>query len=204
MTQEISTVVAIKQSRDTALSLLAPNFVEALAKIPEELLDKNELELEEHFNRTPNDYALRKRLWELVDTGKKDITFEDWSRGVCRSSYLRDKVVFQPHRLAWLFTPLQTHQEMFDEAFHLSFAKIRKYLQETQLNTENFGQYLAAFKELANRSVGPVARNINLRGMHVHKNVSAAPPPKDRESLEARIEELEQSKVVSLIDLEPE
>jgi hypothetical protein len=202
MTNSLNTLEAIKQSRETAIKAFTPNVAEVFSQIDPAILDQNEMELERSFNRTPNDYALRKRLWELVATGRS-LTISEWAKGVCDDQYINRRIFKNPYRLTWLFTPLSTHQEMFDEAFHLMFNKMRDYLSKTTITDENIAQHAALFEKIANRAIGPVAKNINLK-------TQAIPAPqapmqmKTVEDIDKRIAELENMKPTApIIDVEP-
>lgn len=203
MANELSTLEQIRQSRESAIASFTPNVAEVFSRIDQSILDQNELELERSFNRTPKDFALRKRLWELVATGKP-LTLHLWSKGVCDDQYITRNIMKNPYRLTWLFTPLTTYEDMFDEAFHFMFNKMRDYLAKTPITDENIAQHAALFEKIANRAIGPVAKNINLRTQAVPSQKPTR-ELKTVEDIDKRIAELESARPQApIIDLESE
>jgi hypothetical protein len=202
MTSSLSIAQNVAQSRETAIKLFTPNVSELFSKIDTTILDQNEMELERHFNRTPIDYALRKRLWELVAAGRP-LTVGEWAKGVCDDQHVTRRVFLNPYRTTWIFTPLIHHQEMYDEAFHLLFNKMRDYLSKTTITDENLSDHMALFERIANRAIGPVAKNINVKTQTVPS--PALPEIKTVEDIDKRIAELESgSRQPTIIDVDPE
>lgn len=203
----------IKAGRETAAALLPAKFGERLRTLEPEILEMPEFELERHFQRTPTDYQLRKRLWMLVeqavDGAMISVCAAAWSQGICSSQYMNTKILMNPHRVAWLFTPLETFKAMYEDTFHVGFNKIRNYVLETSISDKNFGFFLQFMKEFGDRVVGPVPKRI--QGHFKTEDVTPAqsPAPSNLIDLDAEIRRLEEAKadhakLVTQSDVDPE
>lgn len=191
-----------KVTRQTALDLLPERFTRLFVEMDDTIANLTEVELEEHFNRTPTDWAFRKKLWETVDealgSGADHIVVDTLCKGVIDTGYLYNRMVNNHYRISWIFTPLQTFQVMYEESFHIVFNKIRKFVLKTEVNSDNVKDFLKIAQEFGNRTIGPVIQKVDTRILarhqHEHKNLSATLPPND---IDKQIEALEQAKLVS-------
>jgi len=204
MSDNLLAIEDIRGSRLIALDMLPPKYRVKFTEMDPLVADMTEMGLEERFTRTPNDYALRKRLWELVDecqlTGQK-ISTEAWVRGIVESPYMHQTLINNPFRLAWLLTPLTHHSARYEELFHLVFSKLRKRMSEMEVNDANFASTVKFLENLSNRVMGPVPRNINLK-------TQSLPPPEpvrtNNADMDKRLKELEDMKnAIPIIDVDP-
>lgn len=196
MTQNLSSVVNVRASRDTALSLVPSKFGDVFANMDEHISNMTELELETHFDRTPNDYALRKRLWELVDQGQ-EFTSADWARGICQPSYIVNTVWKNPYRLSWLFIPVQSFKDTYEETFSFLLNKFRQRISDMTINDDNLSAAVKLLEHLSNRVLGPVPKNINMRTQSIPG--PQANSPAEPESLDERLKRLESGKIAQTI-----
>lgn len=195
----------VQASRATALARLTPVYQATYAQIDEEIKQMNELDLMEHFKPSPNDYALRKRLWNLVDDPTIGLVGDDLLAGdIVSGQNIRQNIRTNPHKFLWLLTPMDTFKEMYEEAFYISFQKIRKFLLTNEVNSLNLTAFMKLHSSLENRVLGPVATNINVRTQKVLsqpsdlKNVTP-------EELDQKIKELEaKSTTATPADVLPE
>lgn len=207
MIDNLPSIEKVSVTRMTAINLMPAKFREKFETIDPVVLDMSEMDLEEHFNRTPNDYALRRRLWELVPQAQMEgrkLTVDEWSLGIVDPSYIHTKLIHNPFRLAWLFTPLQTHFARYEELFDVLFNKFRKKVKEMDINDDNFAATVKLLENLTNRVMGAVPKNINLKAAHVHADARSSAPV-NREEVDKRLQELESMKnAVPVIDVDPE
>lgn len=198
----------MRVTRLSAIELFPDKLRETFSKMEPGILEMTELELEEHFNRTPNDYALRRQLWRIIPEAHKSgtkLTFEDWCRGIVASAHIHQGVMNSPFRLAWMFTPMETHADMYEEMFSILFNKFRKKVQTMQITDANFASSIKLLENLANRVMGPLPRNINLKAAHMHHNAPPKKPLTNEADIDRRLEELESMKdAVPVIDVDPE
>jgi len=185
-----------KEGRESAIKKMSPRLQAAFAEMSPEILDMTEIELELHFNRTPNDFLLRKRLWELVPITSY-LTIDMWVGDIVRKPYFYQYIAKQPYRLAWIFTPIQPHTARYEELFDVLFKKIKKKVIETTIDDKNFLNMIRLLENIANRAYGAVPRNIQLKAAHVHTNIPTDLPssPVNAEDLEKRLQELEAQKL---------
>lgn len=190
----------LKTSRAHALQCMTPTFQESFEAVSEEVRAMNELELTNHFAPTPNDYALRKRLWELVSIpGTSGIGIEVLAGGIVSHQTI-SIMKRNPHKLMWILTPLESFEEMYEQTFYALLSKIRKFVASNEVNSRNIGSMMQLYDRLENRVLGPVAKNINIRTQKIQpsqaglKNVTPA-------ELDERIKELEgKSTTANLLD----
>lgn len=196
----------IKAHRVTALQAMPTKFGVIFSEMAEEIRELNEVELEAHFTRTPLDYALRKRLWQLVEEsqgGTDTITVDAWALGLCEPSYIHAKVIYNHYRLSWLFTPLATFHDQYEEMFSILLSKTRKKIKEIDINDDNISAVIKLLENLANRVLGPVPKNFNIKTQNIPGPSESSHGPKD---VETKLKELEERRktTAEIIDVDPE
>lgn len=188
-------VVTLRQS---ALTLVSDKIREVYDSLPENLKAMDELSLMEQFSPNPSDYWIRKRFWELVDHGEKIDTVLIIGDKLSRKSFY-DSLLKNPYRVAWMFLPTLTYQESFEEMFKVLHHRLMHYVSTAVITAKNVNAITALYENLANRVVGPVAKNINMRA-HVH-STSDQPTKKSPAELEHELKQLKSA--TPIIDVDP-
>lgn len=194
-------------TRKLALSFMTTPFQEAFDKMPPEIHRMTEIDLEGHFDRTPLDWALRRRLWDMVAiseaTGKK-ISITDWTEGVSSRQYIYDRLCDDPYRLSWIFTPLSTFKTQYEELFSVQFNQMRKFLLKTAVDENNFFARMKLLENLANRVLGPVPKNINLRSQQVPSGTGGGDSgTRAVDQLEQELKTIQATQSTKVIDVKP-
>lgn len=186
----------VRNSRLTAINAMPTKFKGIFDALPPELLEMTEVELEAQFNRTSVDFQLRQRLWELVaqsEIESRKLTVDEWARGICDPAYIHQKILHSHFRLVWLFTPLLTGFDRYSEFFDIIMTKLRKDILDMKINDENRPAVIKLLENITNRTMGPVPKHISLKT----QTIPAPPaPPVEAKDVDARIQELEQQKLI--------
>jgi len=156
----------VVKHREYAVSLLSEKIATVYSEISDEIKAMDEISLTDQFQPTPNDFWVRKKLWELVDLGQSIDTVLLIGGNISRQ-YFYANVLKQPHRLMWIMTPWKSHQENFEEAFLMLHHKLMKYITTSDVTSRNVGQLTSLYDNLANRAVGPVAKHLRVQA-HLH------------------------------------
>lgn len=195
MSDIVSMGEKVQATRLMAIELMPPKIKEAFANFPPEVLELTDIELNEHFNPTPNDFALRKHLWEMVSqsriTGQR-IVVDRWIDGIVDAAYLYKTLLFNPYKLCWIFTPYETFQQRYEYGFEILFRKVIKYLTTTDINTDNAKDFIKLLQEFGNRTVGPVVKRVEAKIQEI-----PAPNMDIDSNLDNRLEELMRKKMAS-------
>lgn len=158
---------SIAEHRATAISSWGGVFLETYSKIEPSITLMSELELTDHFQPTPVEYRLRKRFWQMTnDNSFGNVT--ELVRGICSDTHFYNRLIKNPYKFSWILIPLETHQEMFDEFFHVLLKKMRKEAINLPLNEKTFASFVKILDSLANRSAGPVVQRIDQRSTNVN------------------------------------
>lgn len=175
-------------ARNHALTLVPPKIQEVFNALPEDLKAMDELSLLEKFDPMPSDYWVRKQLWELVDLGLPIDTSLIHGNKITRQAF-HSRVLTNQYRVAWMMTPMKTHQEDFEEMFKILHYKLLKYIAETPITSKNATSMMIMFEKLTDRTIGPVARNLNVRA-HIHNTGASQNDTKTPEQLESELKQL--------------
>lgn len=192
----------VRAARVTAFDVMPPKFKAAFETMPQDIPEMTEFELETQFRRTMVDFMLRQRLWELVPhanaTGHK-ITVDEWCRGICEPPNVHQKIMANPYRLSWLFTPLQAGYDRYSEMFDILVTKMRQKVLDMSITDENIGDAIRLLENITNRTMGPVPKNINLRAQQIPGPLAApqATTQATTEDIDQRIAELEEKKALT-------
>ena len=184
--------------RQNALTLVSEKVRSVYESLPENIKAMDELSLMELFSPNPSDYWIRKRFWELVDLGEKIDTVLIISDKLSKQGFY-ESLLKNPYRVAWMFLPTLTHQESFEEMFKILHHRLLHYVSTTVITAKNVNAINSLYENLANRVVGPVAKNINLRA-HMH-STSDQPTKKSPLELENELKQLKNATPV--IDVDP-
>lgn len=180
--------------RDKAIALLDGIIVDKINALPEEILLMDEFELEQHFSRSPIDYFLRKKFWqvslEAISAGRKFIHLTEVYEGHCsrRNFY---NIIKHPHRLAWLVTPIMSHAEIIEESFLYALKKVRNEILPMPVTEKTFPAFLKALEFLTLRHLGEVpVKSLNLHANLNKAQTEALDSAMDQGQLAAKYEEL--------------
>jgi len=184
--------------RQNALNLVHPKIKDVWESLPENIRSMDELTLMEQFDPNPSDYWVRKRLWELVDLGEKIDTVLIIGDKISRQAF-HERLLKNPYRVAWMMLPTLTYQESFEELFKTLHYRLMNYVSTTPITAKNVAAITSLYESLANRVVGPVAKNINMRA-HVH-STSDQPTKKSPAELEHELKQLKSA--TPIIDVDP-
>jgi len=178
----------INANRELALGLLSEKINEVYSQVPDEIKGMDELTLLEHFRATPSDYFLRRRLWDLVPTGVPiDVTVLCGTE--CTKQNFYASILTNHYRFVWILTPWKMHSIRIEEAYEAMFAKIRNYIATVKINDDNVGAVVKLYNMLADRHLGPVVKNVNVRA-HVHNTSDV---PQNPLQLEEELKRLKQA-----------
>lgn len=153
----------------------------------------DEISLEEKFNPSPSDYGMRKNLWQKVKaaelSGIKLIeTQEIFSHYYTKSNFFAN-VTKNPYRVAWLFLPLDSFQEQFEEILYRAIKKLRNEVNNLNVTEKNMGHFVKILEFLTNRTLGPMTQKIESKNLNVELTASEAQDPK---ALELKLYELKE------------
>jgi len=160
---EISKTITAKSD---AAQFCGGIFIEKISQIEPEVLIKNEIELEQFFTPNPNDYFIRKRIWELKTKGDP-IKVHEVYEGICNAPSFYDKMD-NKYRVCWLLTPMSSFQDMYEESFYFLFKKLKTELLNLPVNEKTAGHLIKALDMFANRAIGPVVQRIEQKSMNVN------------------------------------
>ena len=184
--------------RQNAVTLVSDKIREVFEALPENLKSMDELSLMEHFSPNPSDYWIRKHFWGLVDLGEKIDTVLIIGDKLSKQAFY-EGLLKNPYRVAWMFLPTLTYQESFEEMFKILHYRLLQYVSTTVITAKNVNAITSLYENLANRAVGPVAKNINLRA-HMH-STSDQNQKKSPQELEHELKQLKGATPV--IDVDP-
>ena len=181
-----------ESSRLDVISYLAPNMRRLFSGVPDDLLDKTDLDLEEMFSPTAVDWGLRRRLWKLYEQATKGVLEEiqpvDIYEDICsRQNFFR--LIKNPLKLSWYSIPPMAYDTLLDRGLYLGLSKVIEYVQRTKIDAKNFGKFLQLVEQFANRVVGPVTQKLETKNLSVNfsHDVGALSNP---ESVNKKLEEL--------------
>lgn len=160
-------------TRKEAVEQWGGAIAERFSQIEADILLMNELELATHFKPSPTDYYIRKSFWKVtkeMESGA-DVLVGDIYGGICTTQQFYDKILKNKYRTAWIFTPFEKSEEMFEEFFYAMFMKMRSEMLAMPITDKTIGPFVKLLESLANRVVGPVPHKIEQKSMNV--NVAA-------------------------------
>lgn len=182
-------------TRLEAIALFRGKFREALEGIKPEILEMTIDELEETRNFSDIDYLLRKNLWKQVDlaikSGFEELTTVSIYGSIC-SQQAFDKVIKNPHRLAWLLMHPQEDIDQMRSLLSMGISRLRKDFMTMPMNERTAGHFLKAIDLLMNRVHGPVAQKIEAKHAHLNMNKPIATQLDTPHDVIARLDELKE------------
>lgn len=194
----------VKSTREFAITLLRDEFAEAVNRLPPELQNRTQDELEIDRKPTDIDYFLRKNLWKLVENAQNGLISEirapDIYKGVC-SKQVFHNVVNTPLRVAWLMTIPHQDQELMEAGLAIGLKNLIKFVSK-EPTVETAGAFIKAIEFLTNRVHGPLVQTTRNLNLNVNKNSPAKEPPKTPSDVNARLEELK-GKLLEAKDVTP-
>lgn len=180
-------------------------FKNAVKRIPEELLSKNEEELRVLAKPTRTDYAIRTALWaeyrHVRDTGNK-IPPARIYEGICAYQHWYHEIINVPEKLAWILQPI----DEFERQLEPLLIKISERYQELiNLNIyDKKGQVIPSVAKIVLEAMKGV--EYRLKGAAVqrveNKTLSISATTKDIQESDRMIELSKQLKELEKLDLE--
>lgn len=163
--------ISTEETRNQAVSVWAPFWSGAVAKIPDEVLLMSEEELETKFKQTSIDFWLRKRFWEITErnlsAGVTGTVIKELSTGICTTAHIYIRVLTNPYRMAWIMTPIHKHMDMIDEGFNYLLKKVRTELLTMPITEKSAPVIMKALEFFANRALGPMLQKIEQKSLNV-------------------------------------
>lgn len=184
---------SIIASRNYAITLFTGTLRDALENIPEDIMCLAEPELEKHFRMSEKYYFMRRNLWKKVDEcrrlGTASVEHKDIYDGVSAYQNFYQQVMPNPYKLAWLFTPLASFQDNFEEILFIAIRKLRNEVINWQMTEKNASAFIRMVEFLSNRALGPVIQKIEQKNLNANFDMGNA-LPSNPEDIEKQLAEI--------------
>lgn len=188
---------------DETFSLL--NFVgdrlrEAIAAIPEHILDIEEKQLKDAVKPTQVDHSLRVSFWreyeKVVWTGAGKITSISVFAGICSNSYWYNKFLKNPRKVAWLVRPLQAYTREMESILHRGTERLWELMEipikvQGKFSARNAEILLKTIKQVEDRVKGMAVQRKESKTLRVNLSAKSPQAVEGNDAMEARIRQLE-------------
>jgi hypothetical protein len=200
---DVSKLPDVSASRISVMDMLVGGIKTSIEAIPPEVMAMSEDELNKVRAPLTVDYLLRKSLWEHFErcqkAGIKEITVSEIYEGITSHQNFYQKVLVNPHRLAWIFIKPPTADVLFEEAFFFGMARIRAEVLTMPINEKTMGPIIKAMEWIANRHLGPMIQKMESRNVNLNLTPAESQDPAE---LETRLGDLKQ-KLLKAKDVTP-
>jgi hypothetical protein len=152
-------------SENTVNGYLTGNVRLAAEAIPDDIRCLTEVELENVYEPTHQDWLMRNQLWKALDlamaNGETEIQPVEIYRSVMDRGGFYRNVITNPHRFSWIMIRPIGLKPLFDDALQIALKKMRDYIVRNVVTDENARNFLKIAEFVANRSsLGPVTQKI--------------------------------------------
>lgn len=142
------------------------------AAIPPEVWHQNETELTSHFNVSTIDFLLRKRINKCIEDRKNSglkghIPSIEIYRNICSAMNFY-YIIKNPYRVAWLFMPLKSADEMIEDGFYHAMRKVRDEILTMQVTEKTAPVIMKALEFFTNRHLGPMLQRLETKSLNVN------------------------------------
>ncbi len=192
-----------KENPESIYNMCNRHLQKSIANIPDEILEKSRIELEDLVVPGPTLNRLRLSFWDkytLVNQGGEDkISGEVVSSGVCSLNMAR-RYYNDPASMAYILTPVHTYNSMVGEALEAGLFKLREAVSKIKITDEkgkfSAGQakfLLSVVNFLDNRVHGTAVQRVEATNVNVDIKEEIDPNKLTPAQIEKRIKDLEKS-----------
>lgn len=169
-------------------------FAEQINALTPSMRLLTEKELFDEIRVTPILWEMRRKFWMLIEkareAGQTHIPTAHLYTNLCNQAYFTNEIMPNLLKIAWIIMPIPKHSNLCEELMRYQLANMREFLMATKITEKNLGNMLKLLEYLTNRSIGPVAQNIQIqsKNLNIETTMRELPPTGDNLDIAAKLE----------------